>query len=132
MFQLCAPAFIYVFISLIDIIFNAYRGLCNNLLIKTIVVLSVTMFLNILCEKGFSEISWLIVLLAFIFIVIILLNNLGCGLYNMPTNHISVMVKVTPIDKVKPTDKVTATNDMPVTHYYEHIPFGRSDPAYQS
>ena len=132
MFQLCAPAFIYVFFSLLDIIFNAYRGLYNNLLIKTIVVLSVTLFLNVLCEKGFSEISWLIVMLAFLVIVIILLNNLGCSIYNIPTNHMSVMVKVEPTE-VEPTVKVEpTTNNMPITHYYEHIPFERSDPAYQS
>ena len=124
MFQLCAPAFIYVFISLLDVMFNAYRGLYNNLLVKIIVVLSVTLFLNILCEKGFSEISWLIVLLAFLVIVIILLNNLGCSIYNIPTNHMSVMVKVEPT-KVTPIDNLSTT-------YYEHIPFGRSDPAYQS
>ena len=124
MFQLCAPAFIYVFISLLDVMFNAYRGLYNNLLVKTIVILSVTLFLNVLCEKGFSEISWLIVLLAFLVIVIILLNNLGCSIYNIPTNHMSVMVKVEPT-KVTPIDNLSTT-------YYEHIPFGRSDPAYQS
>jgi hypothetical protein len=132
MFQLCAPASIYLFISLLDIIFNAYVRLYNHLFIKTIVVLSVTLFLNILCEKGFSEISWLIVLLAFIVIVIILLNNQGCSRYNIPANHLSVMVKVIPIDNAKPLDKVPATNDVPVKQYYEHIPYGRSDPAYQS
>ena len=135
MFQLCAPALIYLFISLLDIIFNAYMGLYNNLLVKTIVVLSVTMFLNILCEKGFSEISWLIVLLAFLFIVIILLNNRGCSIYYAPNNNMSVIVKVTPIDDVSTTNDGSTTNDvptMPTTKYYEHIPFGTSDPAYQS
>ena len=138
MFQLCAPAFMYVCISLLDIIFNAYMGLYNNLLVKIIVVLSVTLFLNILCEKGFSEISWLIVVLSFLFIVIILLNNRGCNIYYTPTNNMSVMVKVIPIDKVEPTDKampidkVEPTDNVPITHYYEHIPYGTSDPAYQS
>ena len=126
MFQLCAPAFIYVFISLLDIIFNAYMGLYNNLLFKTIVILSVTLFLNILCERGFSEISWLIVLVAFLFIVIILLNNRGCSIYYIPTNQANQ------IDTSKQIDKLPTTNDMPIIHYYEHIPFGTSDPAYQS
>ena len=121
MFQLCAPAFIYVFISLLDIVFNAYMGLYNNLLVKTIVILSVTLFLNILCEKGFSEISWLIVLLAFLFIVVILLNNRGCNIYYIQSNHASLIDTDVPI-----------TNDVPTKHYYEHIPFGSSDPAYQS
>jgi len=138
MFQLCAPASMYFFISLLDIIFNAYMGLYNHLFIKTIVVLSVTLFLNILCEKGFSDISWLIVLLAFIVIVIILLNYQGCSTYNTPTNNLSLMVKVIPIDKAKPVDNVNpadnvqTANDVPIKHYYEHIPYGTSDPAYQS
>jgi hypothetical protein len=122
----------YLFISLLDIIFNAFMGLYNHLLIKTIVVLSVTLFLNILCEKGFSEISWLIVLLAFIVIVIILLNYQGCSTYNTPNNRVSVMVKVIPTDNVKPVDKAPTTNDVPIKQYYEHIPYGTSDPAYQS
>ena len=132
MFQLCAPASMYLFISLLDIIFNAYMRLYNHLLIKTIVVLSVTLFLNVLCEKGFSEISWLIVLLAFIVIVIILLNYQGCSTYNTPTNRLSVMVKVIPTDNVKPADNAPTTNDVPNKQYYEHIPYGTSDPAYQS
>ena len=138
MFQLCAPAFIYVFISLLDIIYNAYIGLLKNLFNKTIIVLLVTLFLNMLCEKGFSEISWLIVLLAFIVIVIILLNYQGCSTYNTPTNQLSVMVKVIPIDNVKPTDNVKPADNAPTTNavpnkqYYEHIPYGTSDPAYQS
>jgi hypothetical protein len=121
MFQLCAPAFIYVLISLLDIIFNAYIGLYNNLLGKTIVVVSVTLFLNILCEKGFSEISWLIVLISFLLIVIIMLNNPGCNIYTYDT----------PISNT--TTTTTYVNDeTPTIHYYQHIPYGKSDPEYQS
>jgi phosphoglycerol transferase MdoB-like AlkP superfamily enzyme len=120
MFQLCAPAFIYLLISLLDLILNAYVGLYSNLLVKTIVILAVTLFLNILCEKGFSEISWLTVLLAFLCIVILVLNNLGCGIYYIPSNHVTT------------TTNMSTTTNMPTTHYYEHIPFGTSDPAYQS
>ena len=120
MFQLCAPAFIYVFISLVDIFFNAYTGLFDNLLSKSIIVLSVTLFLNILCEKGFSEISWLIVLIAFLLIVIILFNNTVCNIY---TNCLPYA----------PITTTTPLNDkIPTIHYYEDIPFGTSDPAYQS
>lgn len=131
MFQLCAPAFIYVFISLLDIIYNAYIGLLKNLFNKTIIVLLVTLFLNMLCEKGFSEISWLIVLIAFILIVIIMLNNSGCNPYYMPINNMSYApITYTPIAT---TTTTTHVNDKdPTIHYYPHIPFGTSDPAYQS
>jgi hypothetical protein len=94
------------------------------------VVLAVTLFLNILCEKGFSEISWLIVLLAFIFIVIILLNKLGCEPYCIPANNMPVMVNEMPINNT--INYVPANNNMPIIHNYEHIPFGTNDPAYQS
>jgi hypothetical protein len=151
MFQLCAPAFIYLSISLLDIIFNAYVRLYNNLLIKTIVVLSVTLFLNILCEKGFSEISWLIVLLAFLCIVVILLNNSGCpAVYYTPTNRVYIAntapepitntapapitnTAPAPIANTAPAPKsVPVANAAPTAHNYEHIPYGTSDPAYQS
>lgn len=127
MFQLCAPAFIYVFISSLDIIYNAYIGLLKNLFNKTIVVISVTLFLNILCEKGFSEISWLIVLISFLLIVIIMLNNSGCNPYYLPINDVTY----TPISNT--TTTTTHVNDKgPTIRYYPHIPFGTSDPAYQS
>ena len=135
MFQLCAPAFIYVLISLLDIIYNAYIGLFKNLLGKTIVVLSVTLFLNILCEKGFSEISWLIVLIAFLLIVIIMLNNSGCNIYYIPTNNISyipISNTSTPIPTTSTPIPTTTSPIIPSIHYYPHIPFGTSDPAYQS
>jgi len=141
MFQLCAPAFIYLSISLLDIIFNAYVRLYKNLLIKTIVVLSVTLFLNILCEKGFSEISWLIVVLAFLCIVVILLNNQVCPVYYTPTNqeHISNAPVPAPAPLPAPAPIANAApapapiaNAAPTTHYYERIPYGTSDPAYQS
>ena len=131
MFQLCAPAFIYVLISILDIIFNAYTGLYNNLLIKTIVILSVALLLNILCEKGFSKISWLIVLLAFMFIVIIVLNNLGCNTYYTLINYVVPMDNNVFATNNKPITN-PVLNYMPITHYYEPIPFGTSDPAYQS
>lgn len=128
MFQLCAPALIYLSISLLDIIFNAYVRLYKNLLIKTIVVLSVTLFLNILCEKGFSEISWLIVLLAFLCIVVILLNNQVCPVYYAPTHRVHIAnAAPAPITNAAPVP-----NAAPTTHNYERIPYGTSDPAYQS
>jgi flagellar biosynthesis protein FliP len=107
---------------MLDIIFNAYMRLYNNLLSKTIVILSVTLVLNILCEKGFSEISWLIVMLSFLCIVVILLNNQGCSVYYTPTNQVH-------ISKALPAPAHVAA---PTRHYYEHMPFGTSDPAYQS
>jgi len=111
MIQLCTPAFIYLFISLVDVIYNAYLGLYNNLLIKTLVVLSVTIFLNMLCEKGFSEISWLVVLVSFIFVGMIMLTDVGCDIYNMPEVNIPEVISF---------------------KSYNHAPTGTSDPQYKS
>ena len=114
MVQLCAPAFIYLVISLVDIIYNAYLGLYNNLLIKIIVIISVAIVLNILCEKGFSEISWLIVLLSFSFIFMITLTSVGCNIYNISTVTMPAM-------------------NMPAfNNSYKHVPTGTSDPQYKS
>jgi hypothetical protein len=112
MVQLCAPALIYLCISLVDIIYNAYLGLYNNLLVKTIVITSVAIVLNILCEKGFSEISWLIVLLSFSFIGIIMLTEMGCNIYNMPA--------------------ITMPAIVGFNNSYKHAPSGTSDPQYKS
>ena len=113
MVQLCAPALIYLCISLVDIIYNSYLGLYHNLLVKTIVIISVAIVLNILCEKGFSEISWLIVLLAFSFISVIMLTEIGCDTYNMPTMNM-------------PTMNVRSIIS------YNNMPPGTSDPQYKS
>ena len=112
MAKLCAPAFIYLFISLFDIIYNAYLGLYNNLLVKTIVITSVTIFLHILCERGFSEISWLIVLLSFIFIGMIMLIDVGCNMYHIPTVNMPTIVSFNTSNTRAPT--------------------GTSDPQYKS
>jgi len=125
MFQVCAPAFLYLCISLFDIIFNAYLGLHDYVLVKIIVIIAVSLFLNILCEKGFSEISWLIVLLSFLVIGIIVFNNLGCYKYNyVATNYVAT--------NYVPTNYVPTNNIINDTSSYEHIPMERSDPAYQS
>ena len=117
MVKLCAPAFIYLFISLFDIIYNVYLGLYNNLLVKTIVIASVTIFLNILCEKGFSEISWLIVLLSFTFIGMIMLIDVGCKMYYIQTVNIPA---------------INMPNIISFNSSYKQIPTGTSDPQYQS
>jgi hypothetical protein len=117
MVQMCAPAFIYLFISLFDIIYNAYLGLYNNLLVKTIVIISVAIVLNILCKKGFSEISWLIVLLSFSFIGMIVVTKMGCNMYNMPTMN---------------TPSISMPDVISFNNSYKNVPVGTSDPQYQS
>ena len=80
MINLCAPAIIYLIFSVTQIFIDAYKGFYNTAFIKVIVTLMVTLLLNILCERGLTTISWIIVFIPFIlmtFIVSVLLYVFG-------------------------------------------------------
>ena len=71
MINLCAPAIIYLIFSLTQIIIDLFKGLYNTAIMKTIVMVMVTLLLNILCEKGLSVVSWVIVFIPFIMMTVI-------------------------------------------------------------
>jgi hypothetical protein len=71
MFQLCTPSIIYVIFSVTQILIDLYKGLYNTVFIKIIVSSMVTLLLNILCEKGLSFVSWIIVFIPFILMTLI-------------------------------------------------------------
>jgi len=71
MINLCAPAIIYLIFSITQILIDTFKGLYNTAFMKVIVTIMVTLLLNILCEKGFSVVSWLIVFIPFILMTII-------------------------------------------------------------
>ena len=71
MINLCAPAIIYLIFSLTQIIIDLFKGLYNTAFMKTIVMTMVTLLLNILCEKGLSVVSWIIVFIPFIMMTVI-------------------------------------------------------------
>ena len=71
MIQLCAPAIIYSIFSITQILIDLYSGLYNTAVIKVIVMVMVTLLLNILCERGLSVISWMIVFIPFILMTVI-------------------------------------------------------------
>jgi len=80
MFNLCAPALIYVAFSLTQIIIDTFKGLYNTAFFKIIVMIIITILLNSLCEAGMGIVSWIIVFIPFIFmsvIVVILLYVFG-------------------------------------------------------
>lgn len=68
--DLCAPAFIYLIFSLIQICVDSFNGLLKTAMIKLFVMVIVTFLLNTLCGAGLSIISWIIVLVPFLFMVI--------------------------------------------------------------
>jgi hypothetical protein len=68
MFELCAPALIYLFFSITQIIIDLYLGLYNTAVIKIIVMIIITLLLNILCQQNLGIVSWIIVFIPFIFL----------------------------------------------------------------
>ena len=68
--DLCPPAFIYLIFSLIQICVDSFNGLLKNAMIKLFVMVIVTFLLNTLCGAGLSIISWIIVLVPFLFMII--------------------------------------------------------------
>ena len=71
MFNLCAPAIIYLIFSITQILIDTFKGLYNTVFIKVIVTIMVTLLLNILCEKGLGVVSWIIVFIPFILMTVI-------------------------------------------------------------
>jgi hypothetical protein len=71
MINLCAPAIIYLIFSITQILIDTFKGLYNTAFIKVIVTVMVTLLLNILCERGLSGVSWIIVFIPFILMTVI-------------------------------------------------------------
>jgi hypothetical protein len=71
MINLCGPAIIYLIFSITQIIIDLFKGLYNTAFMKIIVMVMVTLLLNILCEKGLSVVSWVIVFIPFIMMTVI-------------------------------------------------------------
>lgn len=67
--QLCTPAMIYFLISAISLVISVFTHFnVMSLLMKGIMLLIWTWFLNYLCSKGYIVISWILVLLPFLMI----------------------------------------------------------------
>jgi len=82
--NLCPPAFIYLIFSLIQIFIDSFNGLINAALLKLGIMVVVTFLLNMLCGAGLSFVSWIIVLLPFIFMAV----SVGILLYAFGANVI--------------------------------------------
>jgi hypothetical protein len=71
MFNLCAPAIIYLIFSITQILIDTFKGLYNTAFMKVIVTIMVTILLNILCDRGLGVVSWIIVFIPFILMTVI-------------------------------------------------------------
>ena len=86
---LCPPAILYLGFSLTQIIIDTFKGHYNTAFFKTIVMCIFTLLLNILCSRGLSVISWLIVFIPFIlmtYITAVLLFVFGLSPSNEKSN----------------------------------------------
>lgn len=153
MFNLCAPALIYVVFSLTHIIIDTFKGLYNTAFFKFIVSILVTILLDLLCKSGMGIVSWFIVFIPFIFmtfIVSILLYvfgldiatgklNLNCT-QNSDTNSNANIVVSTPAEPILYTppphesDNTSTSNSTSNTNTTNNSfpPNYTTDPAYQS
>ena len=91
--KLCGPAALNLAFSLIQIIIDISKKMYNTALVKFFIAIIFTIILNILCEKGFEVISWIIVFMPFIFMTVITTILLfvfglkpGSGKYNYSIN----------------------------------------------
>jgi len=68
---ICPPALIYLIFCIVQIILDSINGLYNTALVKTFVAIIITFLLDVLCKMGLGIISWIIVLIPFIFMAVI-------------------------------------------------------------
>lgn len=68
--NLCGPAILYIGFSLIQIIIDSIKNNYESALIKFIVMIVLSVLLNILCNIGFSVISWFLVFIPIIMMTI--------------------------------------------------------------
>jgi hypothetical protein len=72
----CFPALVYFFMGIIGAVASIGEISFLSLFVKLLFVFVWTWFLNLLCEKGYSTISWVLVFLPFILFVLIFLTAL--------------------------------------------------------
>ena len=78
--NICAPALIYLAFSLIQIVIDVFKMYYNTAFLKFWIMLIFTLLLNILCQRGLTVVSWLLVFIPFMLmstITVILLYVLG-------------------------------------------------------
>ena len=151
MFNLCAPALIYVAFSLTQIVIDTFKGLYNTAFFKVIVMIIITILLNALCQSGMGLVSWIIVFIPFIFmsvIVAILLFvfgldpstgklNIKCDNSNEPirskkSGNLIYSSTIKPSNKMVKYVDLTYSDSNSVTKINNKVtPFGSSDPQYE-
>ena len=77
---LCSPALVYMCFSIIHVLIDVYKQEFDSAFLKMSISVIITILLNILCERGLTVISWLLVLapiMLITFTIILLIYFLG-------------------------------------------------------
>jgi hypothetical protein len=100
---ICTPAFIYLLLCSIQIILDFINGLNNIAFIKIFVTICITILLDYLCKIDLGIISWIIVLVPFLFMTLI----------------VSIILYFLGLDIItgKSIEVNTNTNNKPVNYY---------------
>lgn len=69
--NLCSPALLYLLFSSTQIIIDTFNRMYNTALMKLVVAIIFTFTLNLLCSRGLSLVSWVIVFVPFILMSVI-------------------------------------------------------------
>ena len=69
--KLCSPALLYLGFSLTQITIDIFNNQFNKALVKLVIMTFFTLILNILCNRGLSMVSWIVVFLPFILLTYI-------------------------------------------------------------
>ena len=78
--QVCSPALVYMCFSLIHVFIDIYKREFESAALKATLMIIITMLLNILCDRGLTLISWMIVLIPVMFltfVIVLLIYFLG-------------------------------------------------------
>ena len=70
MASLCTPALIYSIIAFVGLFWALFKLSITTVLVKLLLVVFWTWFLNFLCSKGYTSISWFLVILPYILILL--------------------------------------------------------------
>lgn len=71
--DLCTPAIVYLVLSVISIVATVKDVSVSSLFVNALFVGLWTFLLNFLCQRGYTALSWILVLLPIIVLVVIIL-----------------------------------------------------------
>lgn len=112
--NLCTPALIYAIFSIMQIFFDLYG--CQYILSVSKLIISIifTYLLNLLCTKGLSIISWILIFIPFIFTLIFIEILLVSMSVNVLGNEI--------INKIESTNTNTNNHVKYIDISYSEVP----------